>query len=123
MSSGLYNKGMDVWNFIAERKIQEAMEEGAFDHLEGEGQPITEDITPYEDPAQRMAHRIMKNAGITPAWIAEGRELDRDIERLQRDNILTCEERRVRIAAINRRIATFNLKTPARSSQKLLLDY
>jgi len=30
-----------------------------------------------------MAHRLLKNAGITPAWIAEGRDLDRDIERLR----------------------------------------
>ncbi len=64
---------VDIWQIVADRKIQEAMEEGAFDCLEGTGRPLPEDNNPYEDPAQRMAHRLMKNAGITPEWIAEGR--------------------------------------------------
>jgi len=109
---------MDVWNLIAERKIQEAMEEGAFDHLEGTGQPIREDVNPYEDPAQRMAHRLMKNAGIAPAWIVEGRELDRDVERL-RAAALDPEARRARVADLNRRIALFNLRAPVRAVHKL----
>jgi Domain of unknown function (DUF1992) len=111
---------MDVWNLIAERKIQEAMDEGAFDHLEGEGEPIREDVNPYEDPAQRMAHRLMKNAGVSPAWIAEGRELEREMDRLRlAHGNMTMEERRDRVAALNRRIAMFNLKTPVRSAHKL----
>jgi hypothetical protein len=111
---------MDVWNLIAERKIQEAMEEGAFDHLEGEGAPVPEDINPYEDPAQRMAHRLMKNAGVSPAWIVEGRELEREIERLRSDDPAEDPASRCRrIAELNRRIALFNLKTPVRSTQKL----
>src|SRR4051794_19192557 len=109
---------MDVWNLIADRKIQEAMEEGAFDHLEGAGQPIRDDVNPYEDPAQRMAHRLLKNAGITPDWIAEGRELDRDIERIHTDAQVKPEDRQQRIAELNRRIAIFNLKTPVRGTQK-----
>src|SRR5882724_6520861 len=113
---------MDVWHLIADRKIQEAMEEGAFDNLEGTGQPIREDVNPYEDPAQRMAHRLLKNAGITPDWIAEGRDLDRDIDRIRSDlRSAAPEERRRRIAELNRRIAIFNLKTPVRSAQKLPL--
>jgi hypothetical protein len=111
---------MDVWNLIADRKVQEAMEGGAFENLEGAGQPIREDVNPYEDPAQRMAHRLLKNAGITPDWIAEGRDLDRDIDRMRADvPLVSSEERRRRIAELNRRIAIFNLKTPVRSAQKL----
>ena len=107
---------MDIWQVIADRKIQEAMEEGAFDQLEGAGQPLPEDANPCEDPAQRMAHRLMKNAGVTPEWIAEGREIDREIRRLEG---VSREERRSRIAALNRRIALFNLKTPVRSTHKM----
>jgi hypothetical protein len=111
---------MDVWNLIAERKIQEAMEEGAFDHLQGEGAPLPEDVNPYEDPAQRMAHRLMKNAGVTPAWIAEGLELERDRQRLCAiTDSLTADQRRRKIAELNRRIAMFNLKTPVRAAHKL----
>jgi hypothetical protein len=109
---------MDVWNLIAERKIEEAMEAGEFDHLEGTGEPLREDAGPFQDPAQRMAHRLMKNAGITPAWIAEGRELDREIEQL-RGQEGGGDERRRRAEELNRRIALFNLKVPVRTAQKL----
>jgi hypothetical protein len=112
---------MDVWNLIAERKIQEAMEEGAFDQLQGTGRPLPEDDDPCQDPALRMAHRLMKNAGLTPDWIAEARELDREIASLRGEG-LAGDERRRRIAQLNRRIALFNLKTPVNSVQKLLLE-
>jgi len=100
---------------IAERKIQEAIEEGVFDHLEGAGRPLPEDDCAYLDPALRMAHRLMKNAGITPAWIAEGRELDREVQALDG---LPESERSGRRMELNRRIAVFNLKTPVSSSHR-----
>jgi hypothetical protein len=111
-------KHVDIWNVIAERKIQEAMEEGAFDHLEGTGQPFTEEINPYEDPSERLANRILKNAGITPDWITEGREIDRQVAGL---DALPSEVRLQRIAELNRRIAMFNLKTPVSSTQRSLV--
>ena len=111
---------MDVWNLVAERKIREAMEEGAFDHLDGEGQPLDLSENPYEDPSQRMAHRILKNNGFAPEWILDGREIEQDIRRLksQRES-LTPEEYQSLVDALNRRIATNNLKVPHQSLQKL----
>ena len=46
---------MDVWNLIAGRKIREAMEEGAFDHLDGAGKPLDLSENPFEDPSDRLA--------------------------------------------------------------------
>jgi hypothetical protein len=107
---------VDIWSVIADRKIQEAMEEGAFDNLKGTGRPLPEDDSACLDPAQRMAHRLMKNAGITPEWIAEGRAIDREIERLQD----AAGAERSRIASeLNRRIALFNLNTPLKTSRKM----
>src|SRR5215470_4453719 len=104
---------MDVWNLIAERKIREAMEEGAFDHLEGTGQPISLDENPYEDPAQRMAHRVLRNNGFAPEWILESKDIDTDIRRLQAmARGLDPAEVARRMADLNRRIENFNLKTP-----------
>ena len=60
---------MDEWHFIAERKIREAMQDGSFDHLEGAGSPLDLNENPFEDPAQRMAHRLLRNNGFAPAWI------------------------------------------------------
>src|SRR5437764_15298916 len=110
---------MDVWRLIADRKIREAMEEGAFDRLEGTGRPISLDENPYEDPAQRMAHRLLRNNGFAPAWILEAQEIDAERRRLQST---TAPDRAHRIAALNRRIAAFNLKTPIASTQRQLLD-
>lgn len=103
---------------IADRKIQEAMEEGAFDHLDGTGQPLSEEINPYEDSSERLANRILKNAGITPDWIAEGQEIDRQVAGL---DALSPELRLQRIEELNRRISLFNLKTPVRSTQRPLV--
>ena len=47
---------MDLWCLIAERKIREAIEEGAFDHLEGTGKPLDLSENPFEDPSDRMAN-------------------------------------------------------------------
>lgn len=93
---------MDVWNIIAERKIQEAMEEGAFDNLAGRGRPLDLSEDPYEDPSLRMAHRLLRNNGFAPAWVEERKELERDI---------AAARGRERIAAINRRIRDHNLRT------------
>jgi hypothetical protein len=45
------------------------MAEGAFDHLEGFGQPLNLEEDPFEDPSLRMAHRLLKNNGFAPACL------------------------------------------------------
>ncbi|MDR3703504.1 MAG: DUF1992 domain-containing protein [Candidatus Sulfopaludibacter sp.] len=89
---------MDVWNPVAERKIREAMDEGLFDRLEGTGRPLDLDENPFEDPSLRMAHRLLKNNGFAPAWILEGKEIDREIAWL--------EEKRHSLSGRNSRIAS-----------------
>jgi len=68
---------MDEWEIIAERKIREAMAEGAFDNLEGKGRPLDLSEDHYQDPSLRMAHRLLRNNGFAPAWIEEAKDLDR----------------------------------------------
>ena len=50
---------------IVESKIQDALERGEFDNLPGKGKPI--DLTEYfEIPEEvRLAHSVLKNAGMT----------------------------------------------------------
>lgn len=115
---------MDVWNLIAERKIQEGMEEGAFDRLEGTGRPISLDENPYEDPAQRMAHRLLRNNGFAPAWILESKDLDSDIAWLRSSAPrLDSDELARRVAGLNRRIDAFNLKAPFAGAQKSPISF
>jgi hypothetical protein len=111
---------MDEWRFIADRKIREAMEEGAFEHLDGAGEPLDLRENPFEDPAQRMAHRLLRNNGFAPAWIEEGREIEAEIRHLKANfNRFDPAERARRVELLNRRIAAYNLKTPVTSAQKL----
>ena|ERR1700693_4987632 len=109
---------MDAWHFIAERKIREAMEEGAFDRLEGAGEPLDLREDPFEDPSLRMAHRLLKNNGFAPAWIEESREIEAEARRLRAQQGLSSGDFRARVAALNRRILAFNLTAPALSLHK-----
>lgn len=114
---------MDIWNLIAERKIREAMDDGAFEPLDGTGAPLRLEENPYEDPAQRMAHRILRNNGFAPAWIEDGKELDMEAGRLRAERgQLGEEEFRTRAAALNRRIEIYNLKTPVAAAQRMKIS-
>lgn len=112
---------MDEWHFIADRKIQEAMAEGAFDQLEGAGQLLDLEENPFEDRSLRMAHRLLKNNGFVPAWIEEGKEIDAEAQRL-RQRAATDPDFHHRVVALNRRIADFNLKAPAMTLHKRLFE-
>lgn len=123
---------MDAWETIAERKIREAMEQGAFDNLPSKGQPIPLDEDPFEDPSLRMAHHLLRVNGFAPDWIEEACEIDRLLTKLRVD----LEDARRRHAAkspswqreldafrkraeeINRRIFLYNLKTPSAQFHK-----
>jgi Domain of unknown function (DUF1992) len=106
---------MDEWHFIAERKIREAMGEGAFDHLEGAGKPLDLREYPFEDPSDRMAHRLLKNNGFAPLWIEEAKEIEAESRPLRAQGKVSTDDFRARVAALNRRILSFNLKAPVAS--------
>ena len=112
---------MDAWQLVAERKIQEAMEEGAFEHLEGAGKPLDLSESPFEDPSDRLGNRLLKNNGLAPGWILEAKEIDAEMRRLREGGAASNEDRQLRVAALNHRIAAFNLKAPVASLQKRLL--
>ena len=54
---------LDAIAFIAERKIEEAMAEGAFDNLPGLGKPLQLEDLSHMPPDMRMAYTILKNSG------------------------------------------------------------
>lgn len=60
---------MGFFDYIAERKIQEAINDGLFCHLEGFGKPIDNEAY-FRIPAEeRIAFHILKNAGVVPEEI------------------------------------------------------
>jgi len=64
---------------IAENRILEAMENGLFDNLEGQGQPLKLEDESHIPPDLRMAYKILKNADCLPPEL----ELRKEIVRLQ----------------------------------------
>ncbi len=70
---------MSWFEIIAERKIREAQEEGVFDNVPGQGQPLNLEVDPRVPPEQRTAARLLKEARYVPEWIA----LENDIRRAQ----------------------------------------
>ena len=111
---------MDEWNFIAERKIREAMQEGAFDCLDGVGKPLDLAEDPFVDPSLRLAHRLLKNNGFAPEWIEDSKDIEGEIRWLRDHANLQPDELRVRVEALNKRILAFNLKAPHPSLHKRL---
>jgi hypothetical protein len=76
-----------VIELIADRKIEEAMQEGKFDDLPGKGKPLPLDEEWFAPPELRPAIRLLKSAGVLPDWMERAREIERlraECERLWR---------------------------------------
>jgi DnaJ homolog subfamily C member 28 len=135
---------MYKWEAIVERKIREAMEEGAFQNLEGAGKPLPLEEDPFENPTMRQAHRLLRHNGFSLPWIEERKELQAAVEKLRGDftrcagkycratadhpSALRDEDAQVlgefrrQVRELNRRIAVFNLKSPSTRFHLALLD-
>jgi hypothetical protein len=68
--------------FIAERKIAEAAAQGEFDNLPGAGQPLDLAEDPLVPEEQRMANRILRNAGFKPPEVEEAAKSGRKLSLL-----------------------------------------
>jgi hypothetical protein len=60
---------------IAERRIVEAIREGAFDDLPGKGQPLKLEDNSHIPEDLRMVYKILKNAGFVPPEVALRKEI------------------------------------------------
>jgi hypothetical protein len=88
------NAGMDIIAKIAEGKIREAMEQGAFDNLSGAGKPLTFEDETWVPEDLRLAYRMLKHQGFVPTELELRKEIlslrevlqtvDDDQERLRR---------------------------------------
>ena len=95
-----------TWESFIEQQIREAMEEGAFDNLQGKGQPIP-DLGREYDPdwwAKKLIER--EKVSVMPPALALRRDVAQALERLpqMRDE---AEVRRV-LEALNAQIRKLN---------------
>jgi hypothetical protein len=98
---------MDVFRKIAERKIQEAIEEGEFDNLANSGRPLNLEDDSWVPEDLRLTYRILKNAGCIPP------ELEKLKEILNLKDMMSTidddKERLRKLRELNFRIMEFNM--------------
>jgi hypothetical protein len=92
---------------IAEERIRQAMEEGAFNNLPGAGKPLRFDDDRMVPEDLRMAARILKNAGCVPPEV----ELHKEIISLRGliSSLDDDAERIRKIRELNFKILRFNM--------------
>lgn len=61
---------------VAERKIQDALNEGLFDNLPGAGQPLDLSVNPFEPPGMGAVNRLLKRNKALPPWLLLEREIE-----------------------------------------------
>jgi hypothetical protein len=75
-----------------------------------------------------MAHHLLRVNGFAPSWIEESKDIDAAVSRFRSDlrsalrSSGAITEFRTRAAELNRRILTYNLKSPSPQVHKLSLD-
>lgn len=67
---------------VTDQIIENAMKSGEFSNLSGAGKPLRLDDDSNTPDHLRMAHKLLKDNDMAPAWISEGAELEREVERL-----------------------------------------
>lgn len=129
--------------FQIEEVIRKAIQNGAFDNLPGQGQPLKLEENPFEDPAQYLAHHILKVNGFVPAWIEKDKEIEKSL-RTARKGIASAWKRtashrntdeicknnwqkavarfKEQILRINRQILSYNLVVPSIHFQRKIID-
>ncbi|MFU2486771.1 DUF1992 domain-containing protein [Thauera sp. WH-1] len=64
-----------LFDILAEQRIADALRRGELDNLPGAGKPLVFDDELFVSPEQRMANKILRNAGFAPPEIALRREI------------------------------------------------
>lgn len=87
------------WETLIDRQIREAMEDGQFDNLPHQGEPLPNDDNPYAGELG-LAFHVLRNAGVAPPWI----EADKEVRALlgRRDAILARAATRPSASALAR---------------------
>ena len=131
-------RGEREWHDLVELRIQEAMSDGVFDNLPGEGQPLDLSRNPYLDPSLELAYRLLKNNGYTPEWIARDKEIREELKAARARLQAAWAQRRVNptdktaweavlvrfeenLTRLNRKIDDYNLIVPISGCQRVRL--
>lgn len=76
---------LPAFDQMAERRIREAQDNGAFDDLPGAGAPLKLDDDALVPEELRAAYRVLKNSGYVPSEVEALRELHEVEQQLERE--------------------------------------
>jgi hypothetical protein len=122
-----------IWNWIAERKWQEAQASGALDHLAGSGRPLHWEDDSNVPEEWRLAFHVLRRAGWAPEWAEAARQAQASVDAATDDLRRALAEHQHRAGAgwlralerfegevreANRWIDLANLKAPHPSLQR-----
>lgn len=128
------------WRDLVSQRIEEAMRQGEFDNLRGQGKPLDLQRNPDVPPGYELAYNLLQDNDLAPGWIMARKSLSRDIEQWRarlRSAVarlhagprsaaqeqrwrLQCEAFEAELAELNRRILAVNLQLPAVPSLEVL---
>ncbi|MCU0491511.1 MAG: DUF1992 domain-containing protein [Chloroflexaceae bacterium] len=129
--------GLNRYERLIDKQLADAMERGLFDNLEGTGKPLEfadESSVPEEE---RVAYRMLKNAGFAPPWVEIRQQITEEEQKLQHwleranrrwPNCNNEERQKLRddyqtaLKHLNRLITNFNLTAPPVVGQLPLLQ-
>ncbi|MGV7116338.1 DnaJ family domain-containing protein [Paenibacillus kyungheensis] len=103
-------------SWLAEQKINEAIQQGEFDDLKGKGKPLALEDLSHVPEELRAAYKVMKNAGIIP----EELQLRQEMLTLT-DLIAACEHAGER-QALHRKLDEKTLRLQLITSQRGLQE-
>jgi hypothetical protein len=106
---GLHNIDIEAClGRMADRRIEEAMEQGKFNNLAGMGQPLELEEPPANENARMTwwALRIMRNSDFTPHEMAWRKQVDQLTEKI--DHVTGEEELTALVEKINQLVHSIN---------------
>lgn len=134
-------KSEEEWRDLVAQRIEEAMQQGEFDNLRGQGKPLNLQRNPHVPPGYELAFDLLQNNDLAPGWIMARKDALRAIEdwriRLRAAVTQLQSSRRAEDAGqrwavqrqaleaelgeLNKRILTVNLQLPAVPGLELLI--
>ena len=91
---------LPIFEILAEQRIIDAVRRGELDNLPGSGRPLPPDDDAFLPLEQRIANRIMKNAGITPPALTLRKEIAALRAQIQTSGGETRKRARHRLATL-----------------------
>ncbi|MBW1701748.1 MAG: DUF1992 domain-containing protein [Deltaproteobacteria bacterium] len=98
---------MSIFQKIVEKRIKKAKEEGVFDDLPGQGEPLSIEDDSHIPEDLRLVHKILKNADCLPPELQLRKEIRQMEDMLE--NIPDEKEKYRQIKRINYKIMQLNM--------------